>query len=915
MDKALRPDRFETLPTTPTSAKEFEHWLKTFEHYCEVLPQTNLDKLKLITVYITPAVYDFIRDYTTYETALAALKSIYVKPTHEVFARHLLLTRKQKSGESLDDFLESLRTLSRDCNFEAVSAEKNKQNAIRDAFITGLLSNAIRQRLLENKTLDLDTMFDQARSLETAQKNAELYSNNNNNPYPTPFNAAMTATTGLNELPLHDFSHLNNITKSNTSHSNTNCWNCGQSRHPRSQCPARNVVCFKCNTKGHFGNLCKKSSKDSSKPERDVKMQSSAIQFGGEVANNSNFLQEQQQQLQQQQQQQQQRQQLQQQQQQLQQQSLRHLHQLNEQLNNNMQTHHQPYLASIETLAKPTDISSPPVNSDPGTSCQDSIPTSATSVSTAAPKPLRKAISNVFINGEKVSALVDSGSSHSFMHPRISARHSLRVCYNTQQGSVKMANNSLSDTQGHCNVQLKVGDRSYPGQKLSLMDNLCVDVILGLDWQTRHKKLTFNFNGPEPPIELGDTEPDNICGLAQMQTEPAKLFDNLTADCKPIAARSRRYCAADRRFINVKVNELLKEGLIEPSNSNWRAQVVVTKDPNPDIHRKRMTVDYSETINKFTLLDAYPLPRIDEQINEISKYKFFGTIDLKSAYYQIPISESDRPYTAFEAAGGLWQFKVVPNGVTNGVAVFQRKMDEMVKNECLQATFPYIDNITVCGRTAEEYHENYKKLQSAVIKYNLTTNPSKGIHFVTSLQILGHIVSHNEIKPDPERLRPLRELPVPHTAKSLKRAIGMFSYYSKWIPKFSDKIAPLKNSTSFPISPAAEEAFNNLKLDVEHSVVCTIDESLPFEVETDASDNALSGVLNQGGRPVAFFSKSLQGSELGHPPVEKEACAIIESVRNWKHYLLGKHFTLVTDQKSVAYMFENLSSDKKFQHV
>ena len=129
----------------------------------------------------------------------------------------------------------------------------------------------------------------------------------------------------------------------------------------------------------------------------------------------------------------------------------------------------------------------------------------------------------------------------------------------------------------------------------------------------------------------------------------------------------------------------------------------------------------------------------------------------------------------------------------------------------------------------------------------------------------------------------------------------MFSYYSKWIPKFSDKIAPLKNSTSFPISPAAEEAFNNLKLDVEHSVVCTIDESLPFEVETDASDNALSGVLNQGGRPVAFFSKSLQGSELGHPPVEKEACAIIESVRNWKHYLLGKHFTLVTDQTSVNY--------------
>ena len=90
MDKALRPERFETLPNTATSAKEFSHWLKTFEHYCEVLPQDNLDTLKLITVYISPEVYDFVRDYTTYDTALL------------------------------------LKTLSRDCNFQAVTAEKNK---------------------------------------------------------------------------------------------------------------------------------------------------------------------------------------------------------------------------------------------------------------------------------------------------------------------------------------------------------------------------------------------------------------------------------------------------------------------------------------------------------------------------------------------------------------------------------------------------------------------------------------------------------------------------------------------------------------------------------------------------------------------------------------------------------------------
>jgi hypothetical protein len=522
-------------------------------------------------------------------------------------------------------------------------------------------------------------------------------------------------------------------------------------------------------------------------------------------------------------------------------------------------------------------------------------------VTAGGPKCLRKAIENVSVQGREVSALLDSGSSHSFIHPQLRDELSLNII--PDKDPVTLADNSTARSNGHCVVDVVVGEREYPAQKLSIMNNLCVDVILGLDWQARHKSLTFKFNGPEPPIEVCSSEPEpSVCGLTQMHTEPARLFANLTPDCKPIAAKSRRYSMQDRKFIKSKIQSFLQAGIIEPSNSPWRAQPVVTKDPN-DIHRKRMTVDFSETINKFTLLDAYPLPRIDEQVNEISKLKYYSTIDFESAYYQILIPEEDRPYTAFEADGALWQFKVVPNGVTNGAAVFQRKMDEMVKNEKLDDTFPYLDNITVGGLTEEEHHRNYERLQAAVKKYNLTANPKKEVYFVKSLAVLGNLISQGEVRPDPERLRPLKELPIPHTTKALKRAVGMFSYYSKWIPNFSEKITPLKQS-GFPLNDAAVQAFNQLKLDIEHSVVCTIDESLPFEVETDASDNALAGVLNQGGRPVAFFSKSLHGSELSHPPVEKEACAIIESVRHWKHFLLGHHFTLVTDQRSVAYMFD-----------
>ena len=158
---------------------------------------------------------------------------------------------------------------------------------------------------------------------------------------------------------------------------------------------------------------------------------------------------------------------------------------------------------------KPTDTISTPVSSDSDvTPALDTIVTSASSSSTAAVKSLRKEIKNVYMNGKEVSALMYCGSSYSFMHPRLSTKLSLCIDYNkNQEGSVKMV-----DTLGHCNVQLKGDDRSYPGQKLYLMDDLCLDIILGLDSQT----LIFNFNGPEPPIELDDTEVYSICGLAQM---------------------------------------------------------------------------------------------------------------------------------------------------------------------------------------------------------------------------------------------------------------------------------------------------------------------------------------------------------------------------------------------------------------
>ena len=164
MDKVLRPECLETDPNSNTAATEWQHWKRTFENFLSVLPRERLDKF---------GVLNLSEDYTA---AIAILEALFVKPSNKIYARHLLATRRQRTNETFDEYLQVLKTLSKDCNFKNATAVQYRDESIQDAFITGLLSNLIRQRFLENKTLDLKTMFDQAQSLESAMKSYGLSS-------------------------------------------------------------------------------------------------------------------------------------------------------------------------------------------------------------------------------------------------------------------------------------------------------------------------------------------------------------------------------------------------------------------------------------------------------------------------------------------------------------------------------------------------------------------------------------------------------------------------------------------------------------------------------------------------------------------------------------------------------------------
>ena len=182
---------------------------------------------------------------------------------------------------------------------------------------------------------------------------------------------------------------------------------------------------------------------------------------------------------------------------------------------------------------------------------------------------------------------------------------------------------------------------------------------------------------------------------------------------------------------------------------------------------------------------------------------------------------------------------------------------EIIKNEKLEGTFANLDNVTVYGHDKKDHNKNLGRFMDAINQYKLTLNKDKCSFGLNRINLLGYTVSKGLMAPDPERLKPLLELPVPGNIRALLRAMGMFAHYLQWISSFSEKIRPLTQVSTFPLPHLAVKAFEKLKQNIAESAITALDPSIPLVVETDASDCAIAASLRQADRPVAFFSRTL----------------------------------------------------------
>ncbi|KAJ9519231.1 hypothetical protein QJQ45_017892 [Haematococcus lacustris] len=373
----------------------------------------------------------------------------------------------------------------------------------------------------------------------------------------------------------------------------------------------------------------------------------------------------------------------------------------------------------------------------------------------------------------------------------------------------------------------------------------------------------------------------------------------------------RMYKLSPREEAEVKkqVAELLAKGLIEPSSSPYGAPILFVQKKDGSL---RMCIDY-RALNKLTVRDRYPLPRIDDLFDKLAGKRVFSSLDLQSGYHQIRITEEDVPKTAFLTPMGQFQFKVLCFGLTNAPATFQRMMNNVFKpliNECVLV---YIDDILVMSNTPEEHVQHPRQVLQLMRENKFYAKLAKCEFNKTQLAFLGHIVGSKGIAVDPAKVQVVKEWPTSRNLKDLQAFLGLANYFRRFISNFSSLAAPLTNLTSKQVAAAYDwehfggaelEAFNALKEALCSAPVLALpDFSKPFVVCTDASLVGTGGVLMQDGRPIAYTSKKMSPAETRYATGEQELLGIIRAVREWRCYLDGAvDVTILTDHNPLIYL-------------
>jgi len=380
----------------------------------------------------------------------------------------------------------------------------------------------------------------------------------------------------------------------------------------------------------------------------------------------------------------------------------------------------------------------------------------------------------------------------------------------------------------------------------------------------------------------------------------------LDADTVPPYRPCRRMSPAELEMCKLYVAELLKKGFITPSTSPFGAPIMFVAKPGGGF---RVVCDW-RALNKKTIKNKYPIPRIDETIDKLNGSTIFSSLDLDSGYFQIKISEEDAHKTAFTTLMGHYEFKVLGMGLANSPATFQAVMNRVFHKYLNTFVVIYLDDIMIYSKTPEEHVEHIKLVFEVLEKEKLHVKLSKCSFNMKEVKFLGHIVGRDGIKVNPAKISAVTKWPIPKDVKQLRQFLGLTNYFRKFIQGYSSLTAPLheltRKGTDFGTHWSANhtELFEKLKEALVTAPVLVLpDFEKPFTVVSDASLLGTGAVLLQDGRPVAYTSKKFNSAEKNYTTTEQELLGAVSALKEWRCYTEGsKDLKVVTDHHPLKFL-------------
>uniref|UniRef100_W8B595 RNA-directed DNA polymerase n=1 Tax=Ceratitis capitata TaxID=7213 RepID=W8B595_CERCA len=382
-----------------------------------------------------------------------------------------------------------------------------------------------------------------------------------------------------------------------------------------------------------------------------------------------------------------------------------------------------------------------------------------------------------------------------------------------------------------------------------------------------------------------------------------------TGGARPIRQAPRSVPLAKRDTVGQIIKEMSESGVIEPSASPWSSPVVLVKKKDGQL---RFCVDYRR-LNDVTKKDSYPLPRIDDTLDSLTGTEWFSTLDLKSGYWQVEMSEEDKEKTAFSVGNGLWQFTVMPFGLCNAPATFERLMDHVLKGLHWKTCLVYLDDIIVLGKSFDEHLRNLEEVFQRVAGAGLKLSPKKCSLFKKEVNYLGHQVTTKGVCTAKEKIEAVKDWPRPRNLHELRSFLGLCTYYRRFVPNFASVAHSLHELTrknrSFEWKTEQEEAFQALK-----KRLCTAPmlaypvPGAKFILDTDASGYGIGGVLSQEidgqEKVVAYYSRSIGKPERNYCVTRRELLALVDCIKHFHKYLYGQHFRVRTDHAALKWLLQ-----------